>query len=102
MSDAKVKHFLEIRLINDIFLLLDGNHGDFEVSQKIQKMVFPNGVIWDKENRAYLTDFGNLFFDLISSVSRIYKNEAAQKKDESCDLSRLVAEGGLEPPTFGL
>ena len=33
------------------------------------------------------------------SVSRDLKNK---KKDESCDLSSLVAEGGLEPPTFGL
>ncbi len=71
--------------------------GDFEVSQKIQKMVFPNGVKWDKENRAYLTEFGNLSFDLMFSVSNTYKNEAAQKKDESCDLSSLVAEVGLEP-----
>ncbi len=78
------------------------NMGDFEVSQKIQKMVFPNGVRWDKENRAYLTEFGNLFFDLMFSVSDTYKNEAAQKKNKSCDLSSLVAEGGLEPPTFGL
>ena len=53
-------------------------------------MVFPNGVRWDKENRAYLTDFGNLFFDLMFSVSDNYKNEIAQKKDESCDLSSLV------------
>ena len=35
------------------------NMGDLETSQKIQKMVFPNGVRWDKENRAYLTAFGN-------------------------------------------
>ena len=102
MSDAKVKHFLEIRLINDIFLLLDGNQGNFETSQKTQKMVFPNGVRWDKENRAYLTEFGNEFFDLIFSISNTYKNENAQKKDKPLDLSRLVAEGGLEPPTFGL
>ena len=66
------------------------NMGDFEVSQKIQKMVFPNGVRWDKENRAYLTDFGNLFFDLMFSISDIYKNQTAQKKDKSCDLSSLV------------
>ena len=78
------------------------NMGDFEVSQKIQKMVFPNGVRWDKENRAYLTDFGNLFFDLMFSVSDNYKNEIAQKKDESCDLSSLVAGAGLEPATSGL
>ena len=76
--------------------------GDFETSQKIQKLVFPNGVRWDKENRAYLTDFGNLFFDLMFSVSDNYKNEIAQKKDESCDLSSLVAGAGLEPATSGL
>ena len=76
--------------------------GDFEVSQKIQKMVFPNGVKWDKENRAYLTEFGNLFFDLIFSISNTYKSEIAQKKDKPLDLSRLVAGAGLEPATSGL
>ena len=78
------------------------NMGDFETSQKIQKMVFPNGVRWDKENRAYLTDFGNLFFDLMFSVSDNYKNEIAQKEDKPCDLSSLVAGAGLEPATSGL
>ena len=78
------------------------NMGDFETSQKIQKMVFPNGVRWDKENRAYLTDFGNSFFDLMFSISSAYKNEIAQKTDKSCDLSVKVAGGGLEPPTSGL
>ena len=66
-------------------------------------MVFPNGAKWDKKNRAYLTEFGNSLFDLIFSVSNTYKNEIAQKKkDESCNLSSLVAGGGLEPPTSGL
>ena len=71
--------------------------GDFEVSQKIQKMVFPNGVRWDKENRAYLTDFGNLFFDLMFSVSDTYKNDNAKKEGKSDDLSSMVAPTGLEP-----
>ena len=75
---------------------------NFELCQKIQKLVFPNGVKWDKENRRLLTDGGNEFFDLMFSVSDNYKNEIAQKKDKSCDLSSLVAGGGLEPPTSGL
>ena len=66
------------------------NMGDFETSQKIQKMVFPNGVRWDKENRAYLTDFGNLFFDLMFSVSDNYKNEIAQKKSNPFRISSMV------------
>ena len=78
------------------------NGGDFEVCQKIQKLLFPEGVIWDKENRSLLTKQGNEFFDLLFSVSDTYKNKNAQKKDKSCDLSCLVAGGGLEPPTSGL
>ena len=31
------------------------------------------------------------FFDLMFSVLSTYKNEIVQKKDESCDLSSLVA-----------
>ena len=76
------------------------NMGDFEVSQKIQKMVFPNGVRWDKENRAYLTDFGNLFFDLMFSVSDTYKNNNAKKEGKSDDLSSLVAGAGFETQPF--
>ena len=78
------------------------NTGNFEVCQKIQKLLFPEGVKWDKENRRLLTERGNEFFDLMFRVSGDYKNEIAQKKDKSCDLSRLVAGGGLEPPTSGL
>ena len=75
---------------------------DFETCQKIQKLAFPNGVIWDKEKRNYLTTEVNQFFDLIGCISDDYKMEIAQKKDKPFDLSSLVAGGGLEPPTFGL
>lgn len=34
--------------------------------------------------------YRNLFFDLIFSVSNIYRNETAQKKGKSDDLSSLV------------
>lgn len=35
-------------------------------------------------------------------LSDTYKNNNAKKEGKSDDLSSLVAEGGLEPPTFGL
>ena len=56
-------------------------------------MVFPNGVKWDKENRAYLTEFGNLFFDLMFSVSNTYNNETAQKKGQTLRFV-LCSSGG--------
>ena len=75
---------------------------DFETCQKIQKLAFPNGVIWDKEKRNYLTPEVNQFFDLIGCISEDYKIRIAQKKDKPFDLSSLVAGGGLEPPASGL
>ena len=75
---------------------------DFETCQKIQNLVFPEGVQWDAKTKNYLTDKTNLFFDNIRSLSMSYKDEKTQKKNKSCDLSSLVAGGGLEPPASGL
>ena len=75
---------------------------EFEMCQKIQKLVFPQGVEWDKEKRSFLTNNTNLFFSITRSISANYKNEMNKKRDKSFDLSRLVAGGGLEPPTSGL
>ena len=75
---------------------------DFEVCQKIQKLAFPKGVEWDSKNRQYLTNDTNLFFDTLRRVSDTYKGVEIKKQDKSCDLSCLVAGGGLEPPTSGL
>ena len=75
---------------------------DFEVCQKIQKMVFPNGVKWNKETREIRTIETNKFLDIIYNISRTYINDTTQKKDKPCDLSFVVAEAGLEPTTSGL
>ncbi len=75
---------------------------DFDVCQKIQKLVFPKGVEWDKEKRSFLTNSTNSFFDITRTISANYKNEKDKKRDKSFDLSLLVAGGGLEPPTSGL
>ena len=75
---------------------------DFGLCQKIQKLPFPDGVKWDKENRRLLTNGGNEFFYLLFRLSDSYKSIKSKKEDKSCDLSSMVAGGGLEPPTSGL
>ncbi len=40
--------------------------------------------------------------DILHKMSRRLFLQLNEKKDKPLDLSRLVAEGGLEPPTFGL
>ena len=63
---------------------------DFEMCQGIQKLVFPEGVKWDKESRSYRTTNYNSFFEILHCVSDSYKNRQEKEKDKSCDLSSLV------------
>lgn len=75
---------------------------DFDVCQKIQKLVFPEGAYWDHENRRFRTDGMNSVASYLFSLSDTYKNNNAKKEGKSNDLSSMVAGGGLEPPTSGL
>ena len=74
----------------------------FDNKQKIQKLVFPEGLHWDKEKDNYRTIQENEILKLMRCISDTYRNRTAQKKDKPCDLSFVVAEAGLEPTTFGL
>ena len=41
-------------------------------------------------------------FGLFRSISSDYEATTKEKQDKSCDLSCLVAGGGLDPPAAGL
>ena len=73
------------------------NKKDFQTCQKIQKLVFPDGVKWDAEKRCYLTEAVNPVFEMMRSISGSYKSDENKKQDTSCDLSCVVAGVGLEP-----
>ena len=75
---------------------------DFDTCQSIQKLIHPRGIYWDNEKKCYLTIEENEVFGLFRSISSDYETVTKEKQDKSCDLSCLVAEGGLEPPTSGL
>lgn len=75
---------------------------DFALCQKIQKMVFPEGVLFDKAIDDYRTSTENEVFGIFRKISADYMDLRKQKADNSVELSALVAGGGLEPPTFGL
>lgn len=53
--------------------------------------MFPNGLSINLENRQYLTDEVNSFFNLTSSISRESKQEEKEKVNDEADLSCLVA-----------
>lgn len=52
--------------------------GDLETKRKVQDLVFPNGIVWDKEKRNYRTTGRNKVFDLIEKISRSYNKEQEQ------------------------
>jgi site-specific DNA recombinase len=75
---------------------------DINLKLRIQKMIFPEGLVIDAKNRQYLTNNVNLIFGKIPYLS---KDTEGQKKDASSNLpdaSCLVAGTRLERATFGL
>ncbi len=75
---------------------------DLETKLKLQKTVFPKGLVIIPSTRGYLTRNVNDFFRRIPLFIRGMnwgKNEKAIPKDS---FSNLVAGDGFEPTTFGL
>jgi site-specific DNA recombinase len=76
--------------------------GSLDIKRKIQKMMFPEGIVVDTTRRVYLTSKVNSLFlakSQFMGTSEGIKEKLPIKNDEE---SSLVAEGGFEPPTFGL
>ena len=76
--------------------------GSIENKIKLQKLLFPSGIVIDPVKRQYRTSKVNTVFSLISSITRGNKRETKNASSDSEDASCLVAGAGLEPATFGL
>ena len=77
-------------------------NGSYKSRQNLQYLVFPDGLIWDKESGKPRTIHENEALLLMRLISNTYKTTGNKKTGKSFDLSGLVAGGGLEPPTSGL
>ncbi len=76
--------------------------GDLEEKRKIQKLVFPEGLVIDTTNRTYLTSKVNSLFLAKSQFKRVAGGENKKLPTKNGEESCLVAGTGLEPVTFGL
>ena len=77
-------------------------NSNFNIQQKFQKLIFPEGIIYNKEMNSYRTKKVNSVFTFISYISTLYKNNKNKKEPLFSDSFSLVAGTGLEPMTFGL
>ena len=75
---------------------------DLETKLKLQKTVFPKGLVIVPSHRGYLTRNVNDFFRRIPLFSRALEWRKMKKVTVSGDFPLLVAGTGLEPMTFGL
>ena len=66
--------------------------GSFQTRQKIQNLVFPTGVLWDKENKCYRTENMNEAIKIINSISDTYKEK---KEEATTDFALLSPQVGM-------
>ena len=79
-----------------------GASGSIENKVKLQKLLFPSGIVIEPVKRQYRTSKVNSVFSLISSIAKDNRRETKNASTEKDDASWLVAGAGLEPATFGL
>lgn len=78
--------------INDVLLMCChlGNmwkQADILTAQKLQNLLFPNGIYWDKEIDGYRTITENAGLAVIRKITENYKKE---KEENPCGNSSLV------------
>ncbi len=76
--------------------------GTIDNKGKIQKLMFPKGIVIDPIKRRYRTSKMNNIFKTVRVISRAKKGEMKNAPSVLDDASSLVAGTGLEPATFGL
>lgn len=62
------------------------HNGNIETKKKIQNLVFPNGIYWDKEIRNYRTENKNEIFNIIERLSSTYKRRTEPEISNSVPL----------------
>lgn len=68
-------------------------NGSYKNRQNIQYLVFPDGLIWDKESGKPRTIHENEALLLMRLISSTYKTTGNKKTGKSFDLSGLVDYG---------
>ena len=86
---------LEMR-IDEIFVMCCNlvylwKNGTLETSQKLQNLLFPEGIFWDKEIGGYRTEKENSAIAVIRRITSIFKNEKDEKSEKISSLSQVCA-----------
>ena len=73
--------------------------GDFYDKQKLQYLLFPEGMLYDKENGTVRTTKVNCFFKQIAIETRVSEETKKGNLLQDCLLGSSVGMAGFEPAT---
>ena len=71
--------------------------GDLEVKRRIQRMVFPEGLLYDTQTGNYRTTRINSLFAVIPEITKVLGDKKKGTKHNINALSLSVAPTGIEP-----
>lgn len=80
-------------------LLKMWREGDVLQKQKLQSLVFPDGIRYNRDSDAVLTTRVNSFFYVINTLSEPCNISKEKGKHTNCTSPRWVGPAGLEPAT---
>ena len=70
---------------------------DFDNKTKLQKLVFPEGIAYDRQKNKFRTFRVNTIFSLIADVARVSEAKKIGQPLKVDRNSHLVARRGIEP-----
>jgi site-specific DNA recombinase len=89
------KALKELQNIGDIW-----RSSALETKRRIQKTLFPEGVLYEVKNHQYLTKTTNTFLQLTSSLSAYYNTKEKGTSQSLIEKSLSAPPSGLEPETL--
>jgi site-specific DNA recombinase len=84
-----------LRMASELGLLWE--NGSYSVKEKLQYLVFPEGILYDRETADYRTERVNSVFELISCISEHLSSKEKGQFSNNSELSLSVRMKGLEP-----
>jgi site-specific DNA recombinase len=91
------KNFIELGLKLGVNLCESWEKGDFQEKRRVQTMVFPEGLIFDREKQGYRTARVNTFFSLTALFSARLTEIKKGKISDKTNFSLSVVHRGIEP-----
>lgn len=73
--------------------------GNIPEKEKVQKAIFPDGVLYNRKNQSFRTEKVNEVFEAIASLNSVSDEMEKGQTNKIIDLSSQVGTTGFEPAT---